>query len=224
MVNCCSSKHPEEARRGGEERERETRLVTGYRQKQKNLYISTSWNLQLSRSNGITIDDKVITYICQLLYSSFKKSPHPLLMCSPLSRTPSLTVSHLLQSTPLLTTNKHTSTHTLTHFQNKTRLFTKPENPEWNPIFAFQRVFEVPAQMLLSSFFYYFYFMQESFPLLFSPPCSAQCDTLSVSVNLPRPSIFSSMITGWKFYPEEKYVLKSCWVSLSSREGKGIRG
>lgn len=153
-----------------------------------------------------------------------KKSPHPLLMCSPLSRTLSLTVSHLLQSTLLLTTNKHTSTHTLTHFQNKTRLFTKPENPEWNPILPFKGCLKFPHRCCCLPFFYYFYFMQESFPLLFSPPCSAQCDTLSVSVNLPRPSIFSSMITGWKFYPEEKHVLKSCWVSLSSRERKGIRG
>lgn len=187
MVNCCSSKHPGEARRAGGERERETRLVTGYRQKQKNLYISTSWNLQLSRSNGITIDNKVITYICQLLYSSFKKSPHPLLMCSPLSRTLSLTVSHLLQSTPLLTTNKHTSTHTLTHFQNKTRLFTKPENPEWNPILPFKGCLKFPHRCCCLPFSLFLFHAREISLAFFTTLLSTVWH--SFSFRQPSPSL-----------------------------------
>lgn len=107
----------------------------------------------------------------------------------PLSLSPisALTVHHPLQSTPLLNTLKHACTHTPTDFQNKNPAVYQVRESRMESHFAFQRVFEVPAQMLLSSFFI-FISCKRSSPCSFSPPRSAQCDTRSLSL-IPPPSL-----------------------------------
>lgn len=79
-----------------------------------------------------------------------------------------------------------THTHTPTDFQNKTRLFTKPENPERNLILPFKQRLKFPHRCCCLHFFIsiscdIFFPFPCSFPL----PQSTQCDTHSVSPHLP---------------------------------------
>lgn len=99
----------------------------------------------------------------------------------PVSSISALTVP---SSPTKLVTHTHKTcmrTHSPTHFQNNTRLFTKPENPERNHIS--KGVWSSHTDVAV--FFFKFSFHVRDSPLLsLPPPCSAQCDTLS----FPQPS------------------------------------
>lgn len=121
--------------------------------------------------------------------------------------------------------SKHTHTHTLspTDFQNKTRLFTNPENPERNHILPFKGCLKFPHRCCCLPFFFLFHVRD-------FPPCSFPLHLARHSVTLfhspPDPSISVPMITGRKFLSGRE---ASFWKvvggdSLSREERKkGIR-
>lgn len=109
--------------------------------------------------------------IIRLCSSSW--SPHLLSACSCLPVGSQLWQSLISCKAPAFTT--HTNLHAHTHNKYLKKKFTKPRNSQSESHFAFQRVFEVPTQMLMSSSFIYlfitflcFLFYVRDPPLLFS--------------------------------------------------------
>lgn len=114
----------------------------------------------------------------------------------------------------------HPHTFPPTHFQNKTRLFTKPENPERNHILPFKGRLKFPHRCCRLIFFIYFLFHVREFPpCSFHPPRSAQCDTLHFP---PIPPSLSPWSQGESFMWERSGFWKVAGVvSVEARE-KGI--
>lgn len=113
-----------------------------------------------SESTGFRVDLHCITSLPITGLCSQQWEPSsPLSVSSSFSLSDpiALTVPHPLQSTPLLNTQAlHAHTHTPTDFQNKNPAVYQAGESRTESHFAFQRVFEVPAQMLLSSLFYFY--------------------------------------------------------------------
>ncbi len=137
-----------------------------------------------------------------------------------------LTVPHPLQSPLLLNTHTHTQTctHTHTHaptdFQNKTRLFTKPENPERNHILPFKGCLKSPHRCCCLPFFIFISCKRFS-PCSFPHLAQHSVTLLHFPSTFPHPSNSVPMITGRKFYPAKRHLLKSCWGSLSRGKRNG---
>lgn len=134
------------------------------------------------------------------------------------SSIPALTVPHLLQSTRLL--NTHTTcahTHSPTDFQNNTRMFTKPENPERNHIS--KGVWSSHTDVAV--FFLKFSFHIRDFPLALSPTLLG---TVWHSFSFPQPSPIPPSHSPWSqgesFIRQRSLFWKSCWDSLRRRERK----
>lgn len=143
-------------------------------------------------------------------------SPHPLSVCSPLSLPPiaALTVPHPPTKHPSSKhthTLKHARTHTLQPTSKiKTRLFTKPENPERNHILPFKGCLKFPHRCCCLPFFIFISCKRFS-PCSFPHLAQHSVTLFHFASTFPHPSISVPMITGRKFYPTEKHLLKSCW-------------
>lgn len=97
---------------------------------------------------------------------------------------------------PLIQTHTHSHIYTHTDVQNKTWLFTKPENPERSPILPFKDCLKFPHRCSCLLFLFY---VGVFFPCSFPPILDRQCDTsFSYPPTLTHPSISIATITGIK--------------------------
>lgn len=105
---------------------------------------------------------------------------------------------------PLEHTHAHACvrTYTPTDFQNNTRLFTEPQNPERNPILPFKGRLKFSHRCCCLYFFFFkFLFHERDFSPFDPPPCLARHSPSSPRTFSPHPSVSVPVITGRKVSP-----------------------